>query len=165
MSPQTHDHPAAVVSHIPQFVSSLAVGTLRGIPPGALGLAGQGPRDVTRTVHLDSRLWVTIAAGNACEMARVLKETSASLDRFIAAVEAEVGDSFALDVPSEVSEAARRGNKDVERIPGKYGGALRRYGNVFVLVPDEPGMLGRLFAGVREIDVNIRDLNFEHTIG
>ena len=150
MSPQTHDRSAAVVSHMPQLVSSLVAGALR---------------DVTRIAHSDSRLWATIIAGNAREVARVLKEVSANLDRLIAAVEAGVDDPFALGVLSGVSEAIRRGNEGVERIPGKHGGAPRRYGNVFVLVPDEPGMLGRLFAEVGEIGVNIEDLSLEHTIG
>ena len=150
MSPQTHDRSAAVVSHMPQLVSSLVAGALR---------------DVTRIAHSDSRLWATIVAGNAREVARVLKEISANLDRLIAAVEAGVDDPFALGVLSGVSEAIRRGNEGVERIPGKHGGAPRRYGNVFVLVPDEPGMLGRLFAEVGEIGVNIEDLSLEHTIG
>ena len=165
MSPQTHDRSAAVVSHMPQLVSSLVAGALRDVPPETLGLAGQGLRDVTRIAHSDSRLWATIIAGNAREVARVLKEISANLDRLIAAVEAGVDDPFALGVLSGVSEAIRRGNEGVERIPGKHGGAPRRYGNVFVLVPDEPGMLGRLFAEVGEIGVNIEDLSLEHTIG
>lgn len=165
MSPEMHDRSAAIVSHMPQLVSSLVAGALREASPETLALAGQGLRDVTRIAHSDSRLWATIIAGNAREVALVLRRVSTELTRLIAAVEAGVDDPFARGVLSGVSEAILKGNEGVELIPGKHGGAPRRYGNVFVLVPDEPGMLGRLFAEVGDIGVNIEDLSLEHTIG
>ena len=57
------------------------------------------------------------------------------------------------------------GNGGVGRTPGKHGGAPRRYGEVTVLVPDEPGELGRLFSEVGEAGVNIEDLQLEHSAG
>jgi prephenate dehydrogenase len=57
------------------------------------------------------------------------------------------------------------GNTGVARIPGKHGGAPRRYAEVSVLVPDQPGELGRLFGEVGEAGVNIEDLHLEHSAG
>ncbi|MDY5584502.1 MAG: prephenate dehydrogenase, partial [Arcanobacterium sp.] len=56
------------------------------------------------------------------------------------------------------------GNKGVSRIPGKHGGAPANYGELFVLVPDEPGELGRLFSEIGQIGVNIEDFSLEHSV-
>ena len=55
------------------------------------------------------------------------------------------------------------GNLGVARIPGKHGGAPRHYEVVTVLVPDAPGELARLFADVGDAEVNIEDLQLEHS--
>lgn len=44
MAPERHDSSVALVSHMPQLVSSLVAGALREAPSEALGLAGQGLR-------------------------------------------------------------------------------------------------------------------------
>jgi len=64
-----------------------------------------------------------------------------------------------------MSRVIDAGNTGVARIPGKHGGAPRRYTTVQVLIPDEPGELGRLFGEVGELGVNIEDLQLEHSAG
>lgn len=58
-----------------------------------------------------------------------------------------------------------RGNAGQARIPGKHGGAPRRYRQVQVLVPDQPGELGRLFSEVGAAGINIEDFAMEHSPG
>ena len=58
-----------------------------------------------------------------------------------------------------------RGKVGVARVPGKHGGAPRRYAEVMVLVPDTPGQLGRLFAVIGDAGVNIEDVRLEHSAG
>lgn len=164
MDAQTHDTSAAIVSHAPQLVSSLVAGSLREAPDECLELAGQGLRDVTRIAHSDSRMWSTIIAGNAAAVTTSLRGIAQRLERLITALEKGEEDPFAHGVLSGVSNVIRRGNEGVARIPGKHGGAPRRYAQVFVLVPDRPGRLGRLFTEVGEIGVNIEDLQLEHSI-
>ena len=159
-----HDTAAAVVSHMPQLIASLVAGELRSAPAQALELAGQGLRDVTRIAHSDSRLWAAIIAGNAPAVAASLRGVAKNLDALIAALDGGEEDPFAPGVLAGVSSAIRRGNDGVARIPGKHGGAPRRYAGVFVLVPDEPGRLGRLLTEVGQIGVNIEDLQLEHSL-
>ena len=164
MDAAAHDTAAAVVSHMPQLIASLVAGELRSAPAQALELAGQGLRDVTRIAHSDSRLWAAIIAGNAPAVAASLRGVAKNLDALIAALDGGEEDPFAPGVLAGVSSAIRRGNDGVARIPGKHGGAPRRYAGVFVLVPDEPGRLGRLFTEVGQIGVNIEDLQLEHSL-
>ena len=58
-----------------------------------------------------------------------------------------------------------RGSAGRSRIPGKHGGAPRRYAEVQVLVPDSAGELGRLFSDVGAAGVNIEDFVMEHSAG
>ena len=164
MAPERHDSSVALVSHMPQLVSSLVAGALREAPSEALGLAGQGLRDVTRIARSDSSLWASIIAGNAGAVVGVLRKVEVELSGLISSLEGGVRDPFASGVLSGVSRTILMGNEGVERIPGKHGGAPHRYAEVIVLIPDRPGELGRLFSEVGELGVNIEDLQMEHSV-
>jgi len=64
-----------------------------------------------------------------------------------------------------VTDVMTRGNLGRARIPGKHGGAPRRYTEVQVLVPDAAGELGRLFSDIGAAGVNIEDFSLEHSAG
>lgn len=166
MPAEEHDRSVALVSHVPQLVSSLLAGRLAQAPSGALSLAGQGLRDTTRIAASDPRLWTTIIAGNAEPVRDVLRAISHDLSYLLEAL-----DRAAVEGPLEggsvgaVNRIMLEGNRGVERIPGKHGGAPARYAEVEVLVPDEPGELGRLFTELGELGINIEDLSLEHSAG
>ncbi|MGO3085399.1 prephenate dehydrogenase [Ancrocorticia populi] len=164
MRPEEHDSSVALVSHLPQLVSSLVAGALRDAPSEALNLAGQGLRDVTRIARSDSSLWASIIAGNAGAVTSALKKVESELGKLITSLEAGIGNPYGQGVLAGVSRTILMGNEGVERIPGKHGGAPHRYAEVIVLIPDRPGELGRLFSEVGEIGVNIEDLQMEHSV-
>ena len=74
-----HDHWVALVSHAPHVVAAAMAAQLTDAPGGALGLAGQGLRDVTRIAAGDAGLWTQILAANAALVARVLADVAADL--------------------------------------------------------------------------------------
>lgn len=166
MDARTHDESVALVSHAPQLVSSLLAARLAEARTESLGLAGQGLRDTTRIAASDPRLWTAILAGNAGPVVEVLESLRADLDDLLvhlrAAAERGPLRGGSVGAVNRVMEA---GNRGVARIPGKHGGAPRRYAVLEVLIPDEPGELGRLFTELGEIGVNIEDLSLEHSAG
>jgi prephenate dehydrogenase len=160
MNTVAHDAAVALVSHTPQIVSSLMAKRLAGSSEAALGLAGQGVRDVTRVAASNPELWVQILGANAPAVVDILHAYRADLDRVIDALEQ-------LDAPGArraLAEELAGGNAGVERIPGKHG-QDRRFSSIVVLVDDTPGELGRLFTELGEIGVNIEDLRLEHSPG
>lgn len=166
MRAEEHDDAVAVISHTPQVLASLLAGRLLGAPEAALALAGQGLRDTTRIAASDPRLWSAILVGNAGPVARQLAAVRDSLDELVRALEAAAAQGpLTPGAMAAASTAVARGNDGVARIPGKHGGARRDYAEVTVLVPDSPGELGRLFAQVGELDVNIEDFTMEHAQG
>ncbi len=166
LAPAEHDDAVAVVSHVPQLAASLVAARLVDAPEAALGLAGQGLRDVTRIAASDPRLWSAILVGNAGPVAEELRALRADLDELIEGLDRAAGEGpLAPGAVGALSRVVTAGNTGVDRIPGKHGGAPRRYATVQVLVPDEPGELGRLFGEVGHLGVNIEDLVLEHSAG
>lgn len=163
MTPAEHDRAVAYVSHVPQLVSSLLAGRLLEAPADALSLAGQGLRDTTRIAASDPRLWTAIISGNAAQVSAVLRDLAADLGQLVESL-----DEYTQGTPGAVgavSEVISAGNQGRSRIPGKHGGAQRRWGEVEVLVPDKPGELGRLFSELGDARINIEDLALEHAAG
>ena len=162
---ETHDQSVALVSHVPQLVSSLLAAQLAKALPESLGLSGQGLRDTTRIASSDPALWAAIIAGNAEHVAKVLRGFADDLQQVLHALEHPGAAIPSPSLVGAVTLAMRQGNLGVARIPGKHGGAPRRYQEVMVKVPDEAGTLGRLFQAVGETGTNIEDLELEHSPG
>ena len=78
-SPAEHDAWVALVSHAPHVVSAAMAARLTEAQDGALAVAGQGLRDVTRIAAGDTRLWLQILAANAAPAADVLAAVGADL--------------------------------------------------------------------------------------
>ena len=167
MGPADHDAAVAAVSHVPQVAASLVAARLRDVPDGAVALAGQGLRDVTRIAGSDPLLWAQILSANAEPVLDVLTALRADLDGVIAglsAIAAEDGGT-APGARAAVAKVVADGNVGRERIPGKHGGQATRYAVVTVVVPDAPGSLARLFADIGDAGVNVEELALEHAPG
>jgi len=161
-----HDHWVALVSHAPHVVAAAMAAQLTDAPGGALGLAGQGLRDVTRIAAGDSGLWTQILAANAPPVARVLADVAADLAAVAEAL-AETGAPQAAEPPSVklLAGLLEEGSAGVARIPGKRGAPARDNAVVQVVIPDRPGELARLFQVAGESGVNIEDIGIEHSPG
>ncbi|MDR0432286.1 MAG: prephenate dehydrogenase [Bifidobacteriaceae bacterium] len=164
MDPERHDAAVAVVSHLPQLVASLVAARLVEAPGGAVELAGQGLRDVTRIAGSDAMLWAAILAANAPQVASELRSIRDGLDDTLGALDAAASGNFGKAITG-LHDVIVRGNAGVERIPGKHGGARTDWDVVTVLVTDSPGELGRLFTEVGRAGVNLEDVEIEHAGG
>lgn len=164
MGAQEHDRAVAYVSHLPQVAASVVAGRLRELPDAAVSLAGQGLRDVTRIAASDPLLWTQILAGNAEVLAPVLRDAAADLADVAAAL-ASIAANDGNGARAVVAHTISHGQLGHARIPGKHGAPAASYASVVVLVPDEPGALGRLFNDVGDAGVNLEDLRLEHGIG
>ena len=171
MPADEHDEAVALVSHLPQIAASLVAARLRHAPDAAVTLAGQGLRDVTRIAASDPALWAQILAANAGPVATVLTELRSDLDRVLDALRAiaaeapSAHDAPAVGARAAVARAVADGNLGRERIPGKHGGVPARYAVVAVVIPDEPGALGRVFADIAAAGTNVEEVALEHAPG
>jgi prephenate dehydrogenase len=160
MAAEDHDRSVALVSHVPQLISSLLAKQLVGRSEAALSLSGQGLRDTTRIAGSNPELWVQILGSNAEPVTEVLRRYRDDLDELLGVLEAPA----APGARRALAEALAAGNAGVAHIPGKHG-QDRRFSQLVVLVDDVPGELGRLFTEMGEIGVNLEDLRLEHSPG
>lgn len=156
-----HDEAVALVSHLPQVMSSLLASRLQGTPLHALSLAGNGLRDTTRIAASDPTLWVQILGGNAEKVVSILHGVREDLNRLIGTLEAPLAPGARLDLAQLISE----GNAGQARIPGKHGGPPQAYSWLTILVDDKPGQIARLLTEIGEVGVNVEDLRLDHSSG
>jgi prephenate dehydrogenase len=167
MTPDEHDAAVAAVSHVPQIAASLVASRLRDLSSGAIALSGQGIRDVTRIAASDPSMWTQILSGNAPAVRAVLESLAAELAAVLDALRhlESQPDGGAVGARAVLAKAVADGNAGQARIPGKHGAAPTTYATVIVVIPDEPGALGRLLRDVGEAGVNMEDLHLEHGVG
>jgi len=155
MSASHHDSAVALVSHLPQIVSSLLATQLRKAKSEDLDLAGAGLRDTTRIAASDPGLWQEIITSNAQEILPLLINLQNDLGSLI----------NSLDDPSKVGSVIAAGNEGRSKIPGKHGGKAREYTQLPVVIEDKPGQLASLFDECAKAAVNVEDLTIEHSPG
>jgi prephenate dehydrogenase len=156
-TPEEHDEAVARTSHLPHVVAALVAGTLAQAPPGHLVLSGQGVRDVTRIAGGDPALWQQILSANTTALAGLLRHVRADLDALLDALES--------GSRSDLAAILDRGVAGTRVLPGKHGGPSVQMTAVFVVVPDHPGELARLFGDVGDSGVNVEDVRIDHDPG
>lgn len=159
MSTTEHDESVALVSHLPQVLSTLLAAQLTG-HDSALRLAGQGLRDTSRIAASDPELWVQILGANQKPVLDLLTALRADLDSMIAAL----GHPDVAGSRSAIAATFAAGNRGVESIPGKHGSSAR-FVTLTVAIDDKPGELARLFTELGNLAINIEDMRLEHSPG
>jgi prephenate dehydrogenase len=160
MSVDEHDRSVAMISHVPQLVASAMAARLRTASNSAVGLAGQGVRDVTRIASSDPGLWVQILGANAGHVASILTAVRDDVDALLTAL----ADPEAPGSRRALAELISAGNAGVARIPGKHGDD-RRFAQLIIMIDDAPGQLARLLTEIGELQINMEDLRLEHSPG
>jgi len=150
-----HDKAVALISHLPQLVSSLLAKQLIGGEASWLELAGAGLRDATRIAASDSKLWREIIAANRDALEPLLKALHSDLESLI----------NSLDDESFIAKLIEDGQEGRARIPGKHGGKAREYTYLPIVIEDKPGQLAALFDECASASVNVEDLSIEHSPG
>ena len=155
MSAKDHDERVALISHLPQTISSLLAAQLSNSSPEALALAGGGLRDTVRIAGSDPKLWGEILAANEAALLPLLISLQSDLSDLISAASG----------PAKWESLVTAGRAGKSAIPGKHGGKSREYSYLPIVIDDRPGQLGSLFNACAKADVNIEDLALEHSPG
>ena len=167
MTPVEHDAAVAAVSHVPQIAASLVASQLLDLSSSAVALSGQGIRDVTRIAASDPSMWTQILVGNAPAVRGVLESLAEQLDAVLVALRhlESDADRGTVGARAVLARTVADGNAGHARIPGKHGAEPTTYATVVVVVPDQPGELGRLLRDMGDAGVNMEDLHLEHGVG
>lgn len=161
MSAAEHDRAVALVSHLPQLVSSALAGQLVIGDDQQLALTGQGLRDSTRIAASDPDLWVQIISQNSSALLPLVQAIRSDIEQ----LESALGDISAPGSLAKIHSLLSKGNAGIARIPGKHGGKFANYAMITVMIDDSPGSIAKLFTFIGEIGVNIEDFKLEHSPG
>jgi len=161
LSPEEHDSSVALVSHLPQLVSSALAARLLASGDADLSLAGQGLRDTTRIAASDPDMWLQILQQNAGHIAPLLAGLKSDISG--------LADAFqSIDAPGSLAQIHKlltAGNDGVAKVPGKHGGKYLQYKTVTALIDDSPGALASLLTFIGEKGINLEDIQLEHSPG
>ena len=174
VSPEAHDAAVALLSHLPQVVSSALAGRLAASDRSGdlpLELSGPGLVDTTRLAASSAALWTEILTANAARVAPHLRAVAGDLEALAATLEGlgepsggvpGVRRDAALE---EVTGFLRRGNEGRQQVPVKRGELAGAFAGVRVELDDEPGRLAGLLVAAGEAGVNVEDIRVEHVPG
>lgn len=152
-----HDRAVALVSHLPQIVSSALAASLEGAPAHWLDLAGAGLRDTTRIAASKAELWGEIISANSAALIPLLDQMVSRLTELAEDLKADPIDCESIE------DFIKSGNRGRSMIPGKHGGVARKYSYLPVVIEDKPGQLAALFDECAAAQVNVEDLAIEHS--
>jgi prephenate dehydrogenase len=158
VTPDDHDELVALVSHVPQLASStlMNLATLREAEHQALlRLAAGGFRDMTRIAASHPAIWLDILTSNR-------DAVLAALDAYLAALRdarelVAAGDRDAL---AELLAQARSARRNLP-VGAAVAGDLVE---IFVPVPDRPGVIAEVTTLAGRLGVNIFNIATAHSI-
>lgn len=155
MPSSEHDKAVALISHLPQIISSILAKQLAGKNESWLTLAGSGLRDTTRIAASDPKLWREIISANSPEIEPLLLDFSKDLTSLLNHLSDE----------TVIEKVISDGAQGRSAIPGKHGGKGREYTYLPIVIEDKPGQLAAIFNECAEAEVNVEDLSIEHSPG
>lgn len=144
-----HDRIVARVSHIPHL-AAVALVNLTGGDSNTMMMAAGGFRDTTRVASSNPALWEDIIFSNRGNIVAELDSLIAEL----AAMKDAIADNDSAAVRLRLQEA-KRIRDQIPRLQRTYLGSTS---DIICIVPDEPGIIGRLGQILGEYQVNIVDL-------
>ncbi|MDP9182305.1 MAG: prephenate dehydrogenase [Actinomycetota bacterium] len=171
-SPAEHDAAVALLSHLPQVVSSGLAGLLAepsdDVARLPAQLSGPGLADTTRLAASSPALWSEILAANAAHVAPPLRRLAANLEALadtLTQLAEEGSGSPDVSARAEIEAFLHRGNLGRDQVPVKRGELSGAFAGVRVELADEPGQLAELFIAAGEAGVNVEDVRVEHVPG
>lgn len=150
MDPMAHDRVVGAISHLPHVVAAALVNLVADL--GAEDawyerLAAGGFRDLTRIASSNPALWRDIVLDNRSVLLDHLRRWQDALAAVVAHVEA--GDAAAIERFFRAARTFR------DRLPERRPGALPAVHELFVDVPDRPGVIGRVATLLGESGINL----------
>jgi len=153
LQPDVHDKVAAAISHLPQMLAVALmnmVGELNETNPSYLQLAAGGFRDLTRIASSPFKMWSDILATNSKAIIEALSSIISRLSSFKS--EIEKSDLSAFEQEFNKAKTLRG------EIPKNTKGFLKTLYDVFVFVPDRPGVISTISTALFHANINIKDI-------
>lgn len=159
MDPESHDRAMATISHVPHLLSLLLMDMAsrqREKMKNLFTIAAGGFRDMTRIAASSPDLWIDVCMENREFIVDRLLEYGIGITEL-----AEILDSGDRDRLRGKFERARHARAELSV---KAGTEIEELYEVYLPVPDEPGVISRISTAVGAMGVNIEDIGIVHPL-
>ena len=158
VSAEEHDHMTAVVSHFPHIIAASLVHQLSGENEGypfTRQLAAGGFRDITRIASSNPVMWRDITVQNRNELIVQLEKWQSEMDNIkTMLIQAE---------PSHIEHYFSRAKQVRDELPTTSQGALHSVYDLYVDIPDYPGVISEVTGMLAEHMISITNIRIVET--
>lgn len=153
VEPKLHDDIVGAISHLPHIIAVALVNQIKGYnETNALyrSLAAGGFRDITRIASSDPVIWRDILLNNKEVLLDLLEDWNGEVAHFIDLLKRGDGEG----IERAFNEASRFRNG----LPERRKGMITSLYDLYVDVPDHPGIIGKIATELGNSHVNLSNL-------
>jgi prephenate dehydrogenase len=158
VSPQEHDYLTGVVSHFPHLIAASLVHQAAAAENSSslIGrLAAGGFRDITRIASSSPAMWRDILLLNRPVLLQLLDGWQEEMSKVIRLLESAAGD--------EIYEYFQSAKDYRDGLPSKDKGAIPAFYDLFVDVPDYPGVISEITGYLAKEEISITNIRILET--
>lgn len=148
-----HDEIVGAISHLPHIIAVALVNQVaRYNESNELyqNLAAGGFRDITRIASSDPIIWRDILINNKTVMLNLLKDWNEEINGFIKLLEAGNGEG--------IEQEFQKANRFRSGLPERRKGVIHSFYDIYVDVPDHPGVIGQITMLLGSHRVNLSNI-------
>ncbi|SDC40919.1 prephenate dehydrogenase [Paenibacillus sp. UNCCL117] len=153
VEPVLHDEIVGAISHLPHIIAVALVNQIaRYNESNELYqiLAAGGFRDITRIASSDPIIWRDILLTNKEAVLRLLKDWNAEIAGFVKLIEDEDG--------SGIEREFQQAGTFRSSLPERRKGVMQSFYDIYVDVPDHPGVIGQITMLLGSHRVNLSNI-------
>jgi prephenate dehydrogenase len=153
MDASQHDEIVGAISHLPHIIAVALVNQICDYNSKDTlyqNLAAGGFRDITRIASSDPIVWRDILVNNREVLLRLLKDWNAEVARLVELIEKADG--------AGIEEQFRKANDFRSQLPERRKGGLLSYYDMYVDIPDHPGIIGHIATLLGDYGINLSNL-------
>jgi prephenate dehydrogenase len=164
MKAREHDELTGIISHFPHLVAASLVHTAKNAHetfPLLSRLAAGGFKDTTRIASADPQMWRDITLQNRDVLIKLLKDWNSNSSKLLEML----GEQDEGKIQQFFSEA----KMFRDGLPSKSKGAIPAFHDLFIDIPDHPGVISHITAHLAEEGISITNIRIlemrEDTVG
>lgn len=153
-----HDDIVGAISHLPHIIAVALVNQICSYNeqnPLYKNLAAGGFRDLTRIASSDPKIWRDILLNNKHVLLTLLKDWNSEIERFTSLLEREDGDG--------IEAQFLRANQFRKGVPERKVGMLSPQFDLYVDIPDHPGMIAQVATLLSTHKINLRNIHISES--
>ncbi|TVX92900.1 prephenate dehydrogenase [Paenibacillus agilis] len=153
MNAEEHDRVVGAISHLPHIVATALVNQVRQYNDSNelhLVLAAGGFRDITRIASSDPTVWRDILINNRQVMLDLLQDWQDKVEEWKDVLLREDGEW--------IEESFRLSGDFRNQMPERRKGAIHALYDVYMDIPDTPGVIGRIATQLGQEEINLSNL-------